>query len=214
VGCLRPGDRRSGRTEEHDFAFSLPHFRPMPRLWRLRLHDSHTRHRPCDDCLNAFDRDTAIDNPILDHRIVRDILRHLDERHIAGWRGNVGADTGGQKAAFLHKAKPRRLEAHMQVRCRDLNARSDHDLRRQWGPPDPTGCMTPDHPGGSPHSAREPDPAMRGNEGPASIMKRRPAPLLLCDPGPAVTGVDPAPIRVRAPSRGNIVRHPHLSILW
>jgi hypothetical protein len=184
LGCLHPGTsflgaRRSGRTEQHDFAFPLPHFRSMHRLWCLRLHNTHTRHRPCDDSLDALDRDTAVDDPIPDYRIVRDILRYLDERHIAGQRGNVGADVGSQNAAFLHKAKPGRLDAHMNVRCPDLNARSDHDLGGQRGPSDPTGCVAPDHPGGSPHGTRDPDPAMRGNEGPASVMKRRPAPLLL-----------------------------------
>jgi hypothetical protein len=219
VGCRHPGSRllgagRSGRTEKHDFAFSLPYLCPMPRLWRLRLHDPHTRHRPCHDPLEAFDRDTAVDNPILDHRVVRDMLRDLDECHIAGRRGNVGADTGGQHATFLHKAKPGWLDMHMHMPCPELNARADHDLGWQRGPPDPTGCMAPDHPGGSPHGARDPDPAMRGNEGPASVMKRCPAPRLLRDPRPAVTGVYPAPLRVRAPSRGNIVRDPRLSILW
>src|SRR4029450_2363755 len=62
--------------------------------------------------------------------------------------------------------------------------------------------------------ARDPDPAVRGNEGPASIMKGSPAPLLLRAPCLAVIGVYPAPCRIGAPCRGHIMRHPHLAVFW
>jgi hypothetical protein len=96
LGCLRPctrlpDDRRSGRTKQHHFALPLPDFRPLHDLWCLRLHDPHAGHRSGHDPLDALDGDAAVDDPILDHCIVRDVLRHLDERHITGRGGDVGA---------------------------------------------------------------------------------------------------------------------------
>jgi hypothetical protein len=66
---------------------------------------------------------------MLEHCIVRDVLRYLDERHITGRGSDIGAHVWGQDVVFLHKAKPGRIDVHVNTGRSDLDA----GLTTTWG---------------------------------------------------------------------------------
>src|SRR5262249_50310983 len=71
--------------------------------------------------------------------------------------------------------------------------------RRERRPPDVPLPIAPVDPGRGPNGIRHPYPAEGWIQEPASIMERRPSPLILALEGPAIIGVHPvSACRVRA----------------
>ena len=69
-----------------------------------------------------------------------------------------------------------------------------HAARRERRPADVAVARAPGDPGRTPHGSRNPAPAA-GARDPAAVVKRRPTPVPVRDPGPAVLGQRPVAAR-------------------
>ena len=86
-------------------------------------------------------------------------------------------------------------------------------LRRQRTPAHQVLAVAPRNPGGGPGVPRNPDPTSARQQGPAAVVISSPAKRLTGNPGPALVGVDPAPLRIGPPARRGRRRGlPHVAV--
>jgi hypothetical protein len=95
--------------------------------------------RPSGDALNAVNFNALVDNALIDHHIVGDILRHVDQIDVTLTRRIVGAQAWCQNAAFFHKRKPAWIDVYVSLRRPKANADAETYPRRQRRPANPPG---------------------------------------------------------------------------
>jgi hypothetical protein len=146
------------------------------------------RQLPSGDLLDVFQRHAAVDDPPLDRLELRDILRHVDDRHVARWYDDMVPEPDVDKDRFFHK-NPRRW-TYCSVKVDAIDAEPLTNLPLDcWGsrrPTDMAASQAPSHPDRSPNGPRNPDPAVFGIVGPAPVVVGCPSPLLVRGPEPAV----------------------------
>jgi hypothetical protein len=210
-----PGLRRdSGRTHQHYFAFAFSDAGAAGNFWRFGLNNPMAHDRPSDDTLDAVDFDAPVDDALIDHHIVGDVLRHVDQVHVTLAGRIIGTKAWCQNAAFFHKRKPAWVDVCVSLSRPKPDADTETYPRRQRGPANPPGRVTPGHPGWGPHPIGDPVPAVIARVVPATIMEWGPAPIVVRYPRPTIIGIDPAAVRVGTPAGGHAAWHPRTAVLW
>jgi hypothetical protein len=95
----------------------------------------------------------------------------------------------------------------------DFGAGKEFAIRRHWKPAHIAVAVTPQHPGGSPDIARDPQPAVSRIENPSSVMKWNIAPTVIGHPDPTIEiGIVPVALAI-----GAEIGHlwlPHIAPAW
>jgi hypothetical protein len=129
----------SDGTCYHYFAFTFSDSWTADSLWRFGLNNPMAYDRSSGNALNAVDFDAPVDDALIDHHIVGDILCHVDQVDVTLTRRIVGTQAWCQNAAFFHKRKPAWIDVYISLRRSKANADAETYLRRQRRPANPPG---------------------------------------------------------------------------
>jgi hypothetical protein len=113
---------QSRRAHQHDFTFPVSDPWTAYGIWCIDFYDAVALYRPSDDFLDAIHVDAAVDDAIIDHRVVGDVVGDAYQLHVTRRGGNDSMDTWGKHMAFLYEGKPARVNIHPDVRCAQANA--------------------------------------------------------------------------------------------
>jgi hypothetical protein len=124
----------------------------------------------------------------------------VDIRHIIIVDINAGYTFTGHKIPIISRGSVTSPDA-------------DVDSGSYWRPAIIMVIFPPGHPCGSPLIAGSPHPSIRIVVKPVAIMKRRPAPIVIGNPGPAILRVNPISAAAIGPeTMTDRSRNPHISV--